>query len=319
MVVTMNTWMMDFERFTESLVQQLQKIQGEDFHVFSSLIKKNNGVVLTSIMIEERGCNTSPSIYIDSFYESYRKGMAFEKIIQEVRQLFLNSRIPGSLDLSEFECYETAKKQIAFKIVNYEKNRELLTKIPHRTVHNLAVVYYYVVDKLPFSGKASIQIRNTHIENWKISEEILHRDAIENTPKLFPAEIESMGDVLLGLMDGNIGKESEAFAEKRKNESMCGEKQQMYVLSNRQKIMGAACMLYPGVLSRFAKEKQCDIYVLPSSVHEVILLGEGAGMSPGEMLSMVTEINATQVEESEVLADAVYRYQRKEDRLEQIA
>ena len=79
----------------------------------------------------------------------------------------------------------------------------------------------------------------------------------------------------------------------------------MYVLSNTSRCQGAACMLYPEVLKNFANKIKKDLFILPSSIHEVIILPAMPDMKEEELLSMVTEINATQVEESEVLADSI--------------
>ncbi len=92
-------------------------------------------------------------------------------------------------------------------------------------------------------------------------------------------------------------------------------KMPMYVLTNRQKLYGAACMLYPGVLKEFGRQLGQDFYILPSSVHEVILVPGETGAEHGALQKIVKEINQTQVAEDEVLADSVYYYSRGEDRI----
>ena len=92
----------------------------------------------------------------------------------------------------------------------------------------------------------------------------------------------------------------------------------MYVLSNKQKLQGAACMFYPDILKNFAEEKNSDLYILPSSIHEVILLPAVGDLEKEGLLEMVTEINKTQVQECDVLADSVYYYNRKLQQLERL-
>lgn len=303
----MNT-AMDFVLFRETIVRRLQEKKGENVRVFSDRVKKNNGVILTGIMMEEKGCDTSPAIYIDEFYESYRKGTDFEDILLEIDKLFSENKIPDNLDLSDFESYDKARTQIAFKLINYEKNWELLKKVPHKIFHNLAVVYYYIINKPPFYGEASIVIQNEHLKDWGICADELHENALRYTPKLFPVEIECMDGTVQGAAENSQISENEET-----------EKRIMYILSNKQKLQGAATMLYPRVMKTLAEKLQCDLYILPSSIHEVILMEKKPDIVPEALLFMVKQINATQVEESEVLADSVYLYSREKDKIERIA
>lgn len=330
----MNTFM-SFSLFTTAVVKSLQEKMGEDYRILPNQVKKNNGIVFTGIIVEEKNSNTSPTIYLDDFYENYRNGACLEQIVESLYGIFCKSRIRETVDLSNFLEYEKAKKQIAFKIVNYEKNRELLKNIPYKVFFNLAVLFYYVVQEPPFYGKASILICNEHLDNWNIGLEELYAQAKENTPRLFPARIENIEDLILGMLKGSMKKrEKEQEGEKEIRVEIAGDEEvdqlllklkddmendedriPMYVLSNRQKLQGAACMLYPDILKNFAEEKNCDLYILPSSIHEVILLPDTGDMEKENLLDMVTEINKTQVQECDVLADSVYYYSRRSRQL----
>ena len=87
----------------------------------------------------------------------------------------------------------------------------------------------------------------------------------------------------------------------------------MYVLSNSSKVFGAASILYPDVLKNFAEKLDRDLYILPSSVHEVILLPKRSETEWETLQEMVKEVNATQLEEVEILSDSVYSYTKKDD------
>lgn len=333
----MNT-SMNFMLFTASVVKGLQEKMGEDYKIFSNHVKKNNGIELTGIIVEEKNCNTSPTIYINDFYENFQNGVSIDEIVDEIFRIFRQTKIPDSVDLSGFIQYERAKKQVAFKLVNYEKNKELLKTIPHKVFYNLAMVFYYAVQEPPFYGKASILIHNSHLESWHIDFQELYCQALSNTPRMFPASIENIEDMIVGMLHGSMKKdtgpkagENEAASETagqewidqlllRLKEDIENEEERipMYVLSNRQKMQGAACIFYPDILKNFSKEKNSDLYILPSSIHEVILLPAKDATDKEELLTMVTEINRTQVEECEVLADSVYYYHKDSDRLEQI-
>lgn len=306
----MNSFM-DFPLFTASVTRKLQEKLGSRYRIFSRPVKKNNGKELTGIIVEEQDCNTSPTIYIDDFYDEYRKNVSIEEIVEHICQIFYKSRFAQSVDLSGFADYSKASEQIAFKLINYEKNRELLKEIPHKVFYDLAIVFYYSVKEPPFDGNASILIRNSHLKIWEISLEELYEGAMERTPEMFPAQIENIEDIIADMLGSK--ERSCINADKSKEGNI-----DMYVLSNKQKLQGASCMLYPDILRQFSMEKGSDLYILPSSVHEVILLADTGKNSARSLLEMVSDINRTQVEESEVLSDAVYYYSRSDDRIEHL-
>ncbi len=90
----------------------------------------------------------------------------------------------------------------------------------------------------------------------------------------------------------------------------------MQVLSNRQRVHGAACMIYPGVLGAAAKQAQENLYILPSSIHEVILMPQSEVDDIQCVRNMIREVNRTQVEPEEILSDNLYFYHHRKNRVE---
>lgn len=307
---------MNFDAFTAAVVNDIQKRKGENCQIFSNTVRKNNGVELTGIIMKRADCNAFPTVYIDDFYEEYRKGTDYGSILGRIINILEDARVDNTVDLSDFLCYEKTSSRIVFKLVNYEKNRELLKEIPYKIFYNLAVVFYYTVTEPPFCGRASILIYNSHMEKWGVDSEELFLRAMENTPRLLPAQIENLEELMFGMLEDC--KDEELLTELRQEFVKGRNIMPMYVLTNRQKFLGAACMLYPHVIRDFAKRMEKDVYILPSSVHEVILLPFSEYVSKESLVEMVTEINSTQVEEYEVLADSVYYYKRSKDCIEQI-
>lgn len=311
---------MSFDLFKESLIQILQENLGGEFKVFSDKVMKNNGVELTGIIIQKSGQNASPTIYINELYEEYKRGISLKKISETILQIYEDNCYDQPVDLCKFKSYAGAKEQIVFKLINKEKNQILLQQVPHRIFHNLAIVFYYVVNEPPFYGKASILITNKHLKYWEVDEEEFCMTAMCNTPRLMPPQIRNIEDVMKGLLKSEGTKEEmvEQIMTGLKKELAGVDKVPMYVLTNEQKLQGAACMLYPGVVQNFAQSFNCNLYILPSSVHEVILLPEDESYHKEDLLNMVTEINATQVDKCEVLADAVYFYDLENNSLLQL-
>lgn len=322
----MNGTSMNFTSFTQTILKKLQEKLGEDFSVFSHTIRKNNDVVLTGVMAKRKDCSASPTFYIDGLYREGISQEEIQKIADTLYERFQDAELKEDPDLSDFMEFERAKRKLAFKLVHAERNQELLKEIPHKLFHDLALVFYYTVQEAPFYGNAAILVYNSHVKQWKISEKTLVQTAIENTPALFPAVIENMQDVMRKILMDSLKEdlpeaseeEEGLFDEEWREEltrQMLGERSPMYVLSNRQKLYGAACMLYPGVLKAFARQQKKDLYILPSSIHEVILVPADQEIGHEELREIVTEVNRTQVAEDEVLADSVYYYSAVKDEI----
>ncbi len=326
---------MNFAVFTAAIVKKIQEKAGSGFRILSGTVKKNNGIELTGIIIEEKGCNTSPTIYIDDFFSEYRNGLGIGEIAETIWQIYRKNRFEESVDLSNFTDYQKAKRQIAFRLVNYEKNKELLVDVPFKRFLDLAVIFYYSVQEPPFYGKASILICREHMEKWDISLEELYQNARSNTQVLFPAKIENIENVMVEMLEkgradkaswveaGGLGPDGqewmdELLSQLQRDFEREENKIPMYVLSNTQKLYGAACILYVNILEKFSRLINSDFYILPSSVHEVILLPVSEHSSTPALLDMVTEINKTQVEESEILADSVYYFAREDNSVRQL-
>lgn len=321
----MDNTSIDFTSFTQTILKNLQKKLGSEYTVFSHSVKKNNGIELTGIVARRTGHNASPTIYINHFYREEITKEETEQISDELYHEFQASEFEDNMDLSDFVLFDKAKKRIAYKLINAEKNKELLRSVPHRLFHNLAIVFYYTVQEAPFYGKATILVRNSHMKKWETNIEELMKIAHQNTPVLFPSVIDDMADVMRAILSESL-REEELLDEKCFDDlipqmSMDDENRKipMYVLTNRQKLYGAACMLYPEVLKKFAEKIKQDFYVLPSSVHEVILVPANAETDQELLREIVTDINRTQVAEDEVLADSVYFYTRSRDTIDWIS
>lgn len=303
---------MNFNVFAETVVKALRKAMGERFQVTTTMVKKNNGVELLGIVVQEEGLNTSPTVYINDFYENYKEGTTIPKIVEALVRIFYQSRIPEEVNLSGFLDFETAKEQISVRLIHYEKNKELLMNTPWRQVCNLALVCYYTVQQSPFYGKASILVKNEHLQKWDITDKELFAEAIVNTPVRYPVSIEPIEELIFRNW---ADEKKERLLEELKADRI---QIPLFVLSNRQRMQGAVCMFYPGVLRKFAGRIGRNLYILPSSVHEVLLLPDQGEKDSQELLQMVTEINENCVADCEILADSVYYYRRETDRIEQL-
>ncbi len=191
---------------------------------------------------------------------------------------------------------EKIKKVILFQVINAKQNRELLEQIPHEIRLDLALVFFYMEENEDCRKKIYL-FNNEQMGQYGVTKEELRVWAMENTPRLLPVSFHSMQDV---IREFELGQ-----AAKRKAEQV-----PMYVLTNVKMFFGAACLFYPRVLASIGNAIQDDLYILPSSIHECIILPASNTYTRDELEKIVCEVNLTQVPEQEILSNHVYFYQK---------
>ncbi|MBE5878883.1 MAG: hypothetical protein E7288_02760 [Lachnospiraceae bacterium] len=298
---------MKFNEFAETIREELEELMKQETKVSIHSITKNNGVVLHGITIYAESRNISPTIYLEEFYHEFLKGKKISEIVREIHGIYVNDTYKENIDISFFTEFEKAKETIIYKLVNYEKNKTLLEEVPHVRYLDFAIVFLCMVQSREL-GNATILIRNSHLTLWQKSEEEIYKIALENTPRLLPPDLRTMEEIL-GELYSFSQEEDEVLLTEQIGQTG------MYVLSNEKRLCGAAAILYPDVLRNFAEEQGTDIIILPSSVHEVILITAKNGYDRENLKQMVTEVNETQVDAQEVLSDGVYLYLLKEDKV----
>lgn len=301
----------DYDEFEEKIVDCVRARLDQEVGIEITEVTKNNGVVLKGLSLKESDSSISPTIYLERYYAGYRDGRSMEEIADEIVDVYHRGNLGAFFDVADFLDFEKAKTRIVYKLVNYEKNKVLLKQIPHKPFLDMAVVYYYLLENDRLEN-ATILIYNNHLESWNVTLNEIDQLAKENTPLLLKADLRSITEVLYQIIRSRNEEDAEKFLE-LENETESDPI--MYVLSNKSKIFGAAAILYDDVLKNFSEKMQKDLYILPSSVHEVILIPKEESMEWEKLQEMVKEVNSTQVEDVEILSDSVYCYQRGKDAL----
>lgn len=322
---------MSFEKFIEEIKKMVKEYLGDSIRVEDKTVLKNNGVKFTGIVILKENQNCVPNIYLDSYYQQYERGRDLCDIVHEIVKYYEEHKIEEYVNMECFSNYECVKNNICFRLINLEKNKELLEQIPHIPYLDMAIVFYCVVNN-ECIGKGNILIRNEHLKRWKADVNDIRECAFANTPELLKGQIAPMEDVICELMRKKMIYEIENSIEEqmascvRVTEEMVepivkemmdkiyteAKGPKMYVAGNYCKNYGAAVILYENFLEKFAKEINSDFYILPSSIHEVILIPVGNDEEEVARLKyMVYEVNHTELEAEEILSDSVYRFVRQ--------
>ncbi|MCR5604171.1 MAG: DUF5688 family protein [Lachnospiraceae bacterium] len=290
----------DFDRFTDE-VQKAMEIRYPEHRVDLRRVTKNNGVIYTGISITGEDDNIYPTMYLEPFYEEY-EGEVSEDVLDRMCRVYESRRMGEPLSLDYLGKYEEIRDGLRCKLINYEANTGMLEDVPYRRFMDLAIVPYYSfrnsgLDSL-IKGEATFTVRETHLKMWGIDAERVLDDAVGNTMEAEKPSIRGITEVLRELNPSYasvIGSEADSCP--------------MYIMSTPG-INGAVSMMYEEELEEFCENLDSDIYVIPSSIHEVILVPANDVMPLPMLNDMIREINQTEVQDVEVLSDHAYIFSK---------
>lgn len=293
---------MNYGDFICFVKREMEAKLGEEVQVTLQQVVKNNSVTLDGLTFHEKGQNIAPTIYLRDFYEEYRLGMTMPDIMDCIEKLYQRSRLDEPLDTDFYLNYDVVRKNLACKLIHREKNRELLKQVPYIPFLDLAIVCYYRMEHSAV-GNGTILVFDSHRKAWGISREELFRTARANTLRILPPEYMDLNDIL---------EYPEELAEELRNGIP------MYVLTNKENYFGAVQMIYDSVLQEAGRYLKGDFWILPSSVHECILVPHMVQTGKKELEAMVQQVNAQEVSEEEYLSDSVYFYRKDLHKLEKV-
>lgn len=306
--------MMNYEEFKQKVQNEFKNYLGEEYkdaEVFIREVTKVNMQVDQMSLLNLPGNDfASPSISLQSIFENYEKTGDFEGVMEALSETFKEaiegfekSPLNNGLDFSNVD------KNIIFTLVNAEQNKELLENVPHRKFEDLAIIYRWNVG-VDSNGLYTNIVTNEFAEKIGKSEEELYGLAKENTNRIFPSEVRNMAEVISEIIFGEDGELMPEDEEFRNMMIETPDDKSMYVITNKSKLFGAAAMLYEENLYDLSQQLDSDLYILPSSTHEVIAISDKFG-DANELADMVYEINMDQVDLSDRLSNQVYHYDKE--------
>lgn len=288
--------------FETELIQTLELRSRGCLHVAGDWIPVNNKAEIRVLKLQLEDCRLMPIVYPEEYETRYRKGETLEKLADEILEQVRRTQQENDLPEDFFREYGTVSKGIFCRVISADKNRNLLSQVPHEIHENLAIVYYYEIQE-GWMEDATILIRNEHLTIWERTACEIKNTAWKNTLRKKKVKFRKLSRVL---------------AEYGMEETLEMEENPLYLLTSEQGGFGAVTAFYPSVLANCAKELNSNLILLPSSIHEWLLLpAELARTSgdPEELRTMVREINRTQLEDKEILSDEIYYYDAELDRM----
>lgn len=284
---------MKYKEFMKAVKEEVAERVSKDVVIHPVL--KNNGTVYQGLIVYDPVLNISPTIYLDPYYHRYIDGQSFEEVVDDIVRSYQDNCPTKDFDISLFRDFDKAKHRIIMKVVNTEKNKELLQKVPNIPFYDLSIVFLVDVTQA-INEVATILIYNQHLNLWDVDVEELYNLAQENTPRQLQPRLDDLHDVFEYITGEEI-----PFLEELN----------IKILTNHLKIHGATCMAYPELLKELYDIFEDSVIIIPSSVHEVLVFPEKNmpdGYTIKDLNGMVQEVNDTQLAEVEILSDHVYRF-----------
>lgn len=306
---------MNFEEFIKEVKDSIREYlpsEYKDARIWTENNRKLNEQY-TGLMISNGKDALVPMINLDHLYESYRRHpeRGISGLLEKAASILQMERPYYAAE--KLLHYEQIKDNLFFRVSSAEKNKELLENIPHEIREDIALTVHIAlsIDK---EETASVTVTNQMLENYGISAEKLFQDARISSPIELPPIVENMDDMLHAMMlaDMKASGMNQKELDEMEKEMAAMDKSPMVIVSNEERADGASALFYPGMMDQIGERMNGDYYILPSSIHEMIVVPDDGDIDFRDLKAMVKEINATQVSPEERLTDEVYHYDSKD-------
>lgn len=287
--------------FTKNITKEIENIMGSGYKVKILNTEKINTGRFHALIILKDGANISQNFYIEELYRDYQSG---RMTIREMAGRIASSCYNNTASIEELKGLgkyindkEWAEERLFLQLINSSKNKSLLENSVHMDFNGLSLVLYVLAaDNKAGMCRARVTKAMCQGYGWN-GKEILDY-ALENTAKLFPYCLCTLQEVLQKALDTTDAE-------------TCGLPSignDMLVITNEKYVNGAAAIFYPGVLKEISEKHGTSLFLIPSSIHEFLILEDNGMYSPAELESMVKDVNNSSVLPEELLSDNVYYY-----------
>ena len=308
---------MEYDIFKETLKNKVSDLLEGSPDIQIRRYVKVNGISYDGLTVFCPDSNLSPTIPLTEFYEQYTAGRSMDAIAAEVVSFYNEYKVPMKVSVDHLSDYGKVKDKLRIRLLNRAMNIERLSDVPFREVLDLAACLYMEIEGLGIPN-ATCPVRNKELEAWGKTFEEVYADAEENMMRYEPGELKAIGEVIKGLrleleeMAVKADKPRDFFLTDDVPEESPAH---MFVLTTKGKTFGAAAMLDHTALRTLGELCKADIYVIPSSIHEVILLPDEPEVSVDVLRDMVTGINRTEVPRGDILSNHIYLYKMDRDEI----
>lgn len=284
---------MDFLEFANEIATFIKE-KGK-YETKIKVVDKNDGIKLTGIILEDSQ-KVQPVIYLEDYYSKYLRGMPMEVLADFIEKFYETIRYEENMDF--FKDYGKVENRIYIRLINYEKNEELLTRVPHIRWHDLAAVFY---SSMEWTGeRVTILLYEDHLKLWVKTVDEIFQTAKRNMKRDIPVKLETLEEMVYEITGKKIKE----------------ERPSIYVLTIQGNQDGAAAILYASEIKDLADKLQSDLLFFPASIHEFLIVEDDHMRTYEEDRWMVHQVNEMEVYVQEFLSENLYRYNREKDEIE---
>lgn len=256
----------------------------------------------------------APIFYLDDYYGDYRNGVDIVDIA--ARLVYSAMKHENKKDDVKFDVWKTRNFVIANVVpvvVGLHDNQHMLREMVYDIVYDDILVLYRVIALLQGEKICSYTLRADHLDYIETTKDEIRRHAMQNMDRILGFQVNTMEDVLKSM----LAEEPGTF-DISDYETVMMKKHPMYIYTNRRQLLGAAVILYPDRFKYLADKLESDLYILPSSIHEVIAVPVTDTESTESLANMVDEINNMYVNTEDRLTSSVYKYSREFNKITRV-
>lgn len=281
------------DQFTDELGVQIHEKAGLQSCTIRVVRQQGAQGTYEAVALRPEGEENAVTASLTEAYENYQKGADISTLASQMAEelTWALRDIPGKEE-NFMADYDEVKPRLFVDLVSADRNQDMLWDVPHKSFEDMAMVYRAMVDPRD-EGKGSVLITDDLLQQYGVTTEQLHEDALENSVKMRPVFMAGLSETI-GL--GRVSRDDEM----------------LFVASVPVMSHGAGVIAYPGFLDQASKELGADLFVLPSSIHEVLLLRDNGTLNASELTGMVQQVNQQEVRPEERLSENAFHYDSKE-------
>lgn len=301
-----------YEEFRSILETELISVMGDGYEhykfKFMKVEKVNRTLDGFSVYEDDDNleCIIAPTLYVEDFYKEYEDCGSIIQTLNEIAKTIKMGIQVASVNAKPFSNLKYARDKVIFQLINTKRNTSLLKELPHRDFMDLSIVYR-VVAGFDENCVSSALVNEGMRETLEVTEEELFDLALENTTKMLPFKIKSMDEIIVNMLKRS-GNFTEDIYERLEH---IPDEKRLFLITNKYAFCAANALLFPEVFEKIADSLESDLYVVPVSVNELMVLKAVPDNSISDILELVRHSNSLDSSMGEILSDNVYFYSSK--------
>lgn len=293
---------MNFDTFKKKVYDNIKSHLSDEYQNYEmkfQTVRKGSGREYEALMIspKDRHMSVTPALNLNEAFRKYENGMDFKEVLDDLADIRMNATLPN-FNKDDLFDYEKIKDRIVPRLINTAANKEYLADKPHKNIEDLSIVYAVRITE-DNQGFSEAVITNDLANMWGVTAQDLHERAMNYIAER-PPVFQNIESVLFGNKENLEIEDVEPD-----NYSV-----PFFILTNQQKTKGAVQALNPKTMDRITA-KFGEVYVIPSSVDETLIVPKRFVDDVESLGKMVREINATDVRPEDQLSNNIYEYDPK--------